>query len=169
MARRTVTDLLNSIQKLGLEAKLIKHEQHDLLIDSESHDEIIETEILELVDTHVVISPTPELSFFSKLSQEIMVFKESYGATMSPEELQKEIKNIIEPILFSWIKENMPDITKEVLTEVVKENNKNKIEAMLATWIQENMTNITKDILLEVVKKNKIDKRLVSEEFHESE
>ena len=63
----------------------------------------------------------------------------------------------------------MPDITKEVLTEVVKENNKNKIEAMLATWIQENMTNITKDILLEVVKKNKIDKRLVSEEFHESE
>ena len=85
------------------------------------------------------------------------------------EELQKEIKNIIEPILFSWIKENMPDITKEVLTEVVKENNKNKIEAMLATWIQENMTNITKDILLEVVKKNKIDKRLVSEEFHESE
>jgi CRISPR/Cas system CMR subunit Cmr4 (Cas7 group RAMP superfamily) len=88
---------------------------------------------------------------------------------MIPEELQKEIKNIIEPILFSWIKENMPDITKEVLTEVVKENNKNKIEAMLATWIQENMTNITKDILLEVVKKNKIDKRLVSEEFHESE
>ena len=84
-------------------------------------------------------------------------------------QLQKEIKNIIEPILFSWIKENMPDITKEVLTEVVKENNKNKIEAMLATWIQENMTNITKDILLEVVKKNKIDKRLVSEEFHESE
>jgi len=169
MARRTVTDLLNSIQKLGLEAKLIKHEQHDLPIDSKSHDEIIETEILEVVDTDAVISPTLELSFFSKLSQEIMVFKESYGATMNPEELQKEIKNIIEPILFSWIKENMPDITKEVLTEVVKENNKNKIEAMLATWIQENMTNITKDILLEVVKKNKIDKRLVSEEFHESE
>ena len=90
MARRTVTDLLNSIQKLGLEAKLIKHEQHDLPIDSKSHDEIIETEILEVVDTDAVISPTLELSFFSKLSQEIMVFKESYGATMSPEELQKE-------------------------------------------------------------------------------
>jgi biotin-(acetyl-CoA carboxylase) ligase len=110
-----------------------------------------------------------ETSFFAQLSEEIMVFKESYGATMNPEELQKELKNIIEPILFSWIKENMPDITKDVLTEVVKENNKNKIEAMLAAWIQENMTNITKDILMEVVKKNKIDQKLVSGEVNESE
>ena len=63
----------------------------------------------------------------------------------------------------------MPDITKDVLTEVVKENNKNKIEAMLAAWIQENMTNITKDILMEVVKKNKIDQKLASGEVNESE
>ena len=33
MPRRTVTDLLYSIQKLGLEAKLIKHERHDDAID----------------------------------------------------------------------------------------------------------------------------------------
>jgi hypothetical protein len=177
MARRTVEDLLYSIQRLGLEAKLIKHEHHDVAINLGSPDEIIHTEIetetetetTESADTQEPALSVAEPSFFAKLSQEIMILKESYGATMNPEELQKEIKGIIEPILFSWIKENMPDITKEVLTEVVKENNKNKIEAMLATWIQENMTNITKDILLEVVKKNKIDKRLVSEEFHESE
>jgi predicted metal-dependent hydrolase len=98
-----------------------------------------------------------------------MTFKENYGESMNPEELQKEIKNIIEPILFSWIKENMPTITKDVLTDVVKENNKNKIEAMLASWINENMANITKEILVEVVKKNKIDQKLLLDESQQSE
>ena len=174
MARRTVEDLLYSIQRLGLEAKLIKHEHHDVAINLGSLDEIIHTEIetetetTELADIQDLALPVAEPSFFAKLSQEIMILKESYGATMNPEELQKEIKGIIEPILFSWIKENMPDITKEVLTEVVKENNKNKIEAMLATWIQENMANITKEILMEVVKKNKIDQKLVADDSLES-
>ena len=174
MARRTVEDLLYSIQRLGLEAKLIKHEHHDDVIESINHHEEIvsETEITEVpqeANAEAIYPPLMETSFFAQLSEEIMVFKESYGATMNPEELQKELKNIIEPILFSWIKENMPDITKDVLTEVVKENNKNKIEAMLAAWIQENMTNITKDILMEVVKKNKIDQKLASGEVNESE
>ena len=172
MARRTVEDLLYSIQRLGLEAKLITHEHHDVAINLGSLDEIIHTEIetetTELAETQDPALPVAEPSFFAKLSQEIMILKESYGATMNPEELQKEIKGIIEPILFSWIKENMPDITKEVLTEVVKENNKNKIEAMLATWIQENMANITKEILMEVVKKNKIDQKLVADDSLES-
>jgi hypothetical protein len=176
MARRTAEDLLYSIQRLGLEAKLIKHEHHDVAINLGSPDEIIHTEIetetetetTESADTQEPALSVAEPSFFAKLSQEIMILKESYGATMNPEELQKEIKGIIEPILFSWIKENMPDITKEVLTEVVKENNKNKIEAMLATWIQENMAKITKEILLEVVKKNKIDQKLVADDSLES-
>ena len=63
----------------------------------------------------------------------------------------------------------MPTITKDVLTEVVKENNKNKIEAMLAAWINENMANITKEILVEVVKKNKIDQKLLLDESQQSE
>ncbi len=42
MPRRTVTDLLYSIQQLGLEAKLIKHERHDDAIDLDHRDEIIE-------------------------------------------------------------------------------------------------------------------------------
>ena len=42
MPRRTVTDLLYSIQQLGLEAKLIKHERHDDAIDLDHQDEIIE-------------------------------------------------------------------------------------------------------------------------------
>ena len=175
MPRRTVTDLLYSIQQLGLEAKLIKHERHDDAIDLNHQDEIIEHTIQgENEASHEAeageINPQKiELSFFAKLSQEIMTFKESYGESMNPEELQKEIKNIIEPILFSWIKENMPTITKDVLTEVVKENNKNKIEVMLASWINENMANITKEILVEVVKKNKIDQKLLLDEPHQSE
>ncbi|CAM8414752.1 hypothetical protein MCEMOHM34_01435 [Candidatus Methylopumilus universalis] len=175
MARRTVTDLLYSIQQLGLEAKLIKHELHDGAIDLDHRDEIIEHTIeRENEAPHEArageINPQKtELSFFAKLSQEIMTFKENYGESMNPEELQKEIKNIIEPILFSWIKENMPTITKDVLTEVVKENNKNKIETMLASWINENMANITKEILVEVVKKNKIDQKLLLDESQQSE
>ena len=175
MPRRTVTDLLYSIQQLGLEAKLIKHERHDDAIDLYHRDEIIEHTIeRENEAPHEAgageINPQKtELSFFAKLSQEIMTFKENYGESMNPEELQKEIKNIIEPILFSWIKENMPTITKDVLTEVVKENNKNKIEAMLAAWINENMANITKEILVEVVKKNKIDQKLLLDESQQSE
>jgi len=175
MPRRTVTDLLYSIQQLGLEAKLIKHERHDDAIDLGHQDEMIEHTIQgenEAPHEAEAIEITPqktELSFFAKLSQEIMTFKESYGESMNPEELQKEIKNIIEPILFSWIKENMPTITKDVLTEVVKENNKNKIEAMLAAWINENMANITKEILVEVVKKNKIDQKLLLDESQQSE
>ena len=175
MPRRTVTDLLYSIQQLGLEAKLIKHERHDDAIDLVHQDEIIEHTIQgENEAPHEALAgeinpQKTELSFFAKLSQEIMTFKESYGESMNPEELQKEIKNIIEPILFSWIKENMPTITKDVLTEVVKENNKNKIEVMLASWINENMANITKEILVEVVKKNKIDQKLLLDEPHQSE
>ena len=42
MPRRTVTDLLYSIQRLGLEAKLIKHERHDDDIDLDHQDEMIE-------------------------------------------------------------------------------------------------------------------------------
>lgn len=42
MPRRTVTDLLYSIQQLGLEAKLIKHERHDDAIDLDHQDEMIE-------------------------------------------------------------------------------------------------------------------------------
>ena len=175
MPRRTVTDLLYSIQQLGLEAKLIKHERHDDANDLDHRDEIIEHTIeRENEAPHEALAgeinpQKTELSFFAKLSQEIMTFKESYGESMNPEELQKEIKNIIEPILFSWIKENMPTITKDVLTEVVKENNKNKIEAMLAAWINENMANITKEILVEVVKKNKIDQKLLLDESQQSE
>ena len=175
MPRRTVTDLLYSIQQLGLEAKLIKHERHDDAIDLDHQDEIIEHTIQgENEAPHeaeaVEIKPLEtEPSFFAELSQEIMTLKENYGESMNPEELQKEIKNIIEPILFSWIKENMPTITKDVLTEVVKENNKNKIEAMLAAWINENMANITKEILVEVVKKNKIDQKLLLDESQQSE
>ena len=175
MPRRTVTDLLYSIQQLGLEAKLIKHERHDDAIDLYHRDEIIEHTIeRENEAPHEALAgeinpQKTEPSFFAKLSQEIMTFKESYGESMNPEELQKEIKNIIEPILFSWIKENMPTITKDVLTEVVKENNKNKIEAMLASWINENMANITKEILVEVVKKNKIDQKLLLDESQQSE
>ena len=175
MPRRTVTDLLYSIQQLGLEAKLIKHERHDDANDLDHRDEIIEHTIeRENEAPHEALAgeinpQETELSFFAKLSQEIMTFKESYGESMNPEELQKEIKNIIEPILFSWIKENMPTITKDVLTEVVKENNKNKIEAMLAAWINENMANITKEILVEVVKKNKIDQKLLLDESQQSE
>ena len=175
MPRRTVTDLLYSIQQLGLEAKLIKHERHDDAIDLYHRDEIIEHTIeRENEAPHEALAgeinpQKTEPSFFAKLSQEIMTFKESYGESMNPEELQKEIKNIIEPILFSWIKENMPTITKDVLTEVVKENNKNKIEAMLAAWINENMANITKEILVEVVKKNKIDQKLLLDESQQSE
>ena len=109
MPRRTVTDLLYSIQKLGLEAKLIKHERHDDAIDLDHQDEMIEHTIQgenEAPHEAEAVEITPqktELSFFAKLSQEIMTFKESYGESMNPEELQKEIKNIIEPILFSWI------------------------------------------------------------------
>ena len=175
MPRRTVTDLLYSIQQLGLEAKLIKHERHDDAIDLDHRDEIIEhtiereNEAPHDAEAGEIKPQETELSFFAKLSQEIMTFKESYGESMNPEELQKEIKNIIEPILFSWIKENMPTITKDVLTEVVKENNKNKIEVMLAAWINENMANITKEILVEVVKKNKIDQKLLLDEPHQSE
>ena len=175
MPRRTVTDLLYSIQQLGLEAKLIKHERHDDAIDLDHQDEIIEhtiqgeNEAPHEAEAGEINPQKTELSFFAKLSQEIMTFKESYGESMNPEELQKEIKNIIEPILFSWIKENMPTITKDVLTEVVKENNKNKIEAMLAAWINENMANITKEILVEVVKKNKIDQKLLLDESQQSE
>ena len=175
MPRRTVTDLLYSIQQLGLEAKLIKHERHDDAIDLDHQDEIIEhtiqgeNEAPHEAEAGEINPQKTELSFFAKLSQEIMTFKESYGESMNPEELQKEIKNIIEPILFSWIKENMPTITKDVLTEVVKENNKNKIEVMLASWINENMANITKEILVEVVKKNKIDQKLLLDEPHQSE
>ena len=175
MPRRTVTDLLYSIQQLGLEAKLIKHERHDDAIDLNHQDEIIEhtiqgeNEASHDAEVGEIKPQETELSFFAKLSQEIMTFKESYGESMNPEELQKEIKNIIEPILFSWIKENMPTITKDVLTEVVKENNKNKIEAMLAAWINENMANITKEILVEVVKKNKIDQKLLLDESQQSE
>ena len=175
MPRRTVTDLLYSIQQLGLEAKLIKHERHDDAIDLDHQDEIIEhtiqgeNEAPHEAEAGEINPQKTELSFFAKLSQEIMTFKESYGESMNPEELQKEIKNIIEPILFSWIKENMPTITKDVLTEVVKENNKNKIEAMLASWINENMANITKEILVEVVKKNKIDQKLLLDESQQSE
>jgi hypothetical protein len=175
MLRRTVTDLLYSIQQLGLEAKLIKNERHDVAIDLDHRDEIIEHTIErenEAPHDAVLGEIKPqetELSFFAELSQEIMTFKENYGESMNPEELQKEIKNIIEPILFSWIKENMPTITKDVLTDVVKENNKNKIEAMLASWINENMANITKEILVEVVKKNKIDQKLLLDESQQSE
>ena len=175
MPRRTVTDLLYSIQQLGLEAKLIKHERHDDAIDLDHQDEIIEhtiqgeNEAPHEAEAGEIAPQKTELSFFAKLSQEIMTFKESYGESMNPEELQKEIKNIIEPILFSWIKENMPTITKDVLTEVVKENNKNKIEVMLASWINENMANITKEILVEVVKKNKIDQKLLLDESQQSE
>ena len=175
MPRRTVTDLLYSIQQLGLEAKLIKHERHDDAIDLDHQDEIIEhtiqgeNEAPHEAEAGEINPQKTELSFFAKLSQEIMTFKESYGESMNPEELQKEIKNIIEPILFSWIKENMPTITKDVLTEVVKENNKNKIEVMLASWINENMANITKEILVEVVKKNKIDQKLLLDESQQSE
>ena len=175
MPRRTVTDLLYSIQQLGLEAKLIKHERHDDAIDLDHQDEIIEhtiqgeNEAPHDAEAGEINPQKTELSFFAKLSQEIMTFKESYGESMNPEELQKEIKNIIEPILFSWIKENMPTITKDVLTEVVKENNKNKIETMLASWINENMANITKEILVEVVKKNKIDQKLLLDESQQSE
>ena len=175
MARRTVTDLLYSIQQLGLEAKLIKHELLDGAIDLDHRDEIIEhtiereNEAPHDTEAGEINPQKTELSFFAKLSQEIMTFKENYGESMNPEELQKEIKNIIEPILFSWIKENMPTITKDVLTEVVKENNKNKIETMLASWINENMANITKEILVEVVKKNKIDQKLLLDESQQSE
>ena len=173
MPRRTVTDLLYSIQQLGLEAKLIKHEHHDVAIDLDHRDEIIEHKIEpenEAPHEAGEIKPQEtEPSFFAELSQEIMTLKENYGESMNPEELQKEIKNIIEPILFSWIKENMPTITKDVLTEVAKENNKNKIEVMLAAWINENMANITKEILVEVVKKNKIDQKFLQDEPHQSE
>lgn len=175
MPRRTVTDLLYSIQQLGLEAKLIKHELHDVAIDLGNRDETVEhtiepkNELPHDEEVGEINSRDVEASFFVELSQQIMTFKESYGEKMNPEELQKEIKNIIEPILFSWIKENMPTITKDVLTEVVKENNKNKIEAMLASWINENMANITKEILVEVVKKNKIDQKFLLDEPHQSE
>ena len=175
MPRRTVTDLLYSIQQLGLEAKLIKHEHHDDAIDLDHRDEIIEhkiepeNEAPHEAEVEEIKPLETEPSFFAELSQEIMTLKENYGESMNPEELQKEIKNIIEPILFSWIKENMPTITKDVLTDVVKENNKNKIEAMLASWINENMANITKEILVEVVKKNKIDQKLLLDESQQSE
>lgn len=175
MPRRTVTDLLYSIQQLGLEAKLIKHEHHDVVIDLDHRDEIIEhkiepeNEAPHEAEAGEIKPQETEPSFFAELSQEIMTLKENYGESMNPEELQKEIKNIIEPILFSWIKENMPTITKDVLTEVAKENNKNKIEVMLAAWINENMANITKEILVEVVKKNKIDQKFLQDEPQQSE
>jgi hypothetical protein len=48
---------------------------------------------------------------------------ESFGDNeMDKKEIEIIFKRTIEPILFAWVQEHMPRITREVIEEVVKKN-----------------------------------------------
>ena len=48
---------------------------------------------------------------------------ESFGDNeMDKKEIEIIFKKTIEPILFAWVQEHMPRITREVIEEVVKKN-----------------------------------------------
>ena len=48
---------------------------------------------------------------------------ESFGDNdMDKKEIEIILKKTIEPILFAWVKEHMPRITREVIEDVVKKN-----------------------------------------------
>ena len=91
MPRRTVTDLLYSIQQLGLEAKLIKHERHDDAIDLGHQDEIIEhtiqgeNEAPHEAEAGEITPQKTELSFFAKLSQELSDWKKNPRSETNPD------------------------------------------------------------------------------------
>lgn len=44
------------------------------------------------------------------------------GKNMNPEQAEKAMKKIIEPIVLNWIKENMPHITQKVIHDVIEKN-----------------------------------------------
>ena len=52
----------------------------------------------------------------------IQSFFNDRGIFMTSSEIEALLKKAIEPILFNWVKDNMPRIAKEVLVEIAEKN-----------------------------------------------
>ena len=100
---RSPEEILKSIYELGLKAKEVKEGKINLA--SEIVDEVM-----------------GNLSFFNQLRNALEEAQRIHGIDMTNEELESSLKKIIEPMLFQWMKENLPSITKEVIKEVIEKN-----------------------------------------------
>ena len=100
---RSPEEILESIYKLGLKAKEIK--EGKINPASEVLDEVM-----------------GNLSFFNQLKNALEEAQRIHGIDMTNEELESSLKKIIEPMLFQWMKENLPSITKEVIKEAIERN-----------------------------------------------
>ena len=56
------------------------------------------------------------------LISKISLFESFADNDMDKKEIEIIFKRTIEPILFAWVQEHMPRITREVIEEVVKKN-----------------------------------------------
>lgn len=56
------------------------------------------------------------------LVSKISLFESFGDSDMDKKEIETIFKKTIEPILFAWVQEHMPKITREVIEEVVKKN-----------------------------------------------
>ena len=56
------------------------------------------------------------------LVSKISLFESFGDGDMDKKEIEVIFKKTIEPILFAWVQEHMPKITREVIEEVVKKN-----------------------------------------------
>lgn len=97
---RSKKEILDSIYNLASEAFSLSQ-----TIKSEQQTKGTEKQII----TEDLIS---KISFF-----------ESFGdSDMDKKEIEVIFKKTIEPILFAWVQEHMPRITREVIEDVVKKN-----------------------------------------------
>ena len=100
---RSPEEILNSIYELALKAKEIKGG--------------------EINPASEIVSEAMEnISFFNQLRNALEEAQRIHGIDMTNEELESSLKKIIEPMLFQWMKENLPSITKEVIKEVIEKN-----------------------------------------------
>lgn len=111
--RRTAKELIDSINALAHDAGI------KTLVGSISS---LKKNAQNPIDIKTQVETISQVSLFEGLSLALDYFMNGEGKNMNPEQAEKAMKKIIEPIVLNWIKENMPHITQKVIHDVIEKN-----------------------------------------------
>lgn len=115
--RRTAKELIDSINALAHDAGI------KTIVDSIS---LLKKNAQNPIDLKTQIESFSQVSLFKGLSLALDYFINGEGKNMNPEQAEKAMKKIIEPLVLDWIKENMPKITQKVIHDVIEKNQLDK-------------------------------------------
>jgi len=115
--RRTAKELIDSINALAHDAGI------KTLVGSTS---LLKKNAQNPIDLKTQIESFSQVSLFEDLSLALDYFINGEGKNMNPEQAEKAMKKIIEPLVLDWIKENMPKISQKVIHDVIEKNQLDK-------------------------------------------